>query len=260
MPSPFRRLPPALHRPAIVVVLILGSASAGLALSTAKRQDSLLGLLAREPRGPVWWAIMAVAAVIVVRLTRARAVRWLVPIACGAAFLTVADSAARMRGMGAVGTKLRRGSEHQPLTLVATGTRETMTIRGLTRLAKETEAMKWQQTASRALTCDPPEDVTCQAVYVDSAIRGWERYRSLLRTVAAPLAATSKCLRGVDAHDAAIARHEQNTQAIFRALLEGEFERAGELQHGPLPAVSLKGAARTEGIADMDHCLPAELR
>lgn len=257
MPSPFRRLPPALHRPAIVVVLILGSASAGLALSTAKRQDSLLGLLAREPRGPVWWAIMAVAAVIVVRLTRARAVRWLVPIACGAAFLTVAELANERSGMSAV-SRLPQVSPHQPLTLVATGTRETMTIRGLTRLAKESEAMKWQQTASRALTCDPPEDVTCQAVYVDSAIRGWERYRSLLRTVAAPLAATSKCLRGVDAHDAAIARHEQNTQAIFRALLEGEFERAGELQHGPF-AIGYE-ALQTEGIADMDHCLPAELR
>ena len=163
MPSPFRRLPPALHRPAIVVVLILGSASAGLALSTAKRQDSLLGLLAREPRGPVWWAIMAVAAVIVVRLTRARAVRWLVPIACGAAFLTVAELANERSGMSAV-SRLPQVSPHQPLTLVATGTRETMTIRGLTRLAKESEAMKWQQTASRALTCDPPEDVTCQAV------------------------------------------------------------------------------------------------
>jgi hypothetical protein len=73
---------------------VIGTAAvAGLALSTLKSADGILGFTARHPLSPATWIVIGIAAAMTFALTKRTAARWIVPLASGAAFLAVAQSA-----------------------------------------------------------------------------------------------------------------------------------------------------------------------
>jgi hypothetical protein len=103
--------------------------------------------------------------------------------------------------------------------------------------------------------CQGGGSESCTSALTSLLIPGLERYRGTLKMVVRHLAPTSRCLRGLDAHDAAVARHAQTARAILVAALDREYETAGELQRGEF--VESHRDAQTAGMADFERCIPA---
>jgi hypothetical protein len=218
-------------------------------LSTLKDADNVFGFTARHPFSPATLIVVGVTAAVTFMISGRTVIRWVLPLACGAAFLAVALTA------GSDG--IPEVSPHRSLTAYATGDRHALPMDALEALVKHSETMA--ATRERLVPfCASGTDSRCLAALTAEMIPRSERYRATLRTVAHGLAPSSRCLRGLDAHDAAIARQQHSARAILVAALDRDYEAAGKLQRGSFAARSRE--LQTAGMDDMEHCLPASLR